>query len=89
MTLSTRPAAADSSGVGRREVAFTVSPRLSALSKREIEIAYLVGSGYTNRQIAGELMISEKTVETYMSRIFKKLKVTSRARVANLVGLEH
>lgn len=65
----------------------TVSEVLSSLSKREIEIAHLVGWGYTNRQIAGELLISEKTVETYMSRIFKKLEVSSRTRVANLVGL--
>jgi DNA-binding NarL/FixJ family response regulator len=60
---------------------------MSSLSKREIQIAHLVGSGYTNRQIAGALLISEKTVETYMSRIFKKLEVSSRTRVANLVGL--
>ena len=65
----------------------TVSEIMSSLSKREVEIAHLVGSGYTNRQIAGELLISEKTVETYMSRIFKKLEVSSRTRVANLVGL--
>jgi DNA-binding NarL/FixJ family response regulator len=65
----------------------TVSEIMSSLSKREIEIAHLVGSGYTNRQIAGALLISEKTVETYMSRIFKKLEVSSRTRVANLVGL--
>lgn len=65
----------------------TVSEIMASLSKREIEIAHLVGSGYTNRQIAGALLISEKTVETYMSRIFKKLEVSSRTRVANLVGL--
>ncbi|MDQ1744705.1 MAG: hypothetical protein QOE23_3044 [Pseudonocardiales bacterium] len=65
----------------------TVSEVMSSLSKREIQIAHLVGSGYTNRQIAGALLISEKTVETYMSRIFKKLEVSSRTRVANLVGL--
>ncbi|MGT2532984.1 response regulator transcription factor [Streptomyces nojiriensis] len=60
--------------------------RLFLLSEREREIAGLVGSGYTNQRMAARLDISTKTVETYMSRIFKKLGVRSRAEVAHMVG---
>ncbi|MFD7557852.1 LuxR C-terminal-related transcriptional regulator [Streptomyces sp. NPDC059835] len=60
--------------------------RMFLLSEREREIAGLVGSGYTNQRMAARLDISTKTVETYMSRIFKKLGVRSRAEVAHMVG---
>lgn len=59
---------------------------LSALSKRELEIAELVSIGSTNRQIARALCLSERTVETYLSRAFAKLRVTSRAAVASIVA---
>ncbi|MFB6620198.1 LuxR C-terminal-related transcriptional regulator [Streptomyces sp. NPDC056367] len=62
------------------------SSRMFLLSDREREIAGLVGSGYTNQRMAARLDISTKTVETYMSRIFKKLGVHSRAEVAHIVG---
>ncbi|MEU3984642.1 LuxR family transcriptional regulator [Streptomyces sp. NPDC026672] len=51
------------------------------LSRREKEIATLIGPGLTNKEIAARLDISTKTVETYMARIFKKLGVKSRAEV--------
>lgn len=60
--------------------------RLTVLSGRETEIAVLVSDGYTNQQIARALRVSHKTVETHLSRIFKKLKVTSRAQVATSIG---
>ncbi|MER7764666.1 LuxR C-terminal-related transcriptional regulator [Streptomyces sp. NPDC097619] len=59
---------------------------LSGLSSRELEIAALVGAGRTNQGIATRLDISVKTVETYMSRIFKKLGVNSRSQVAHAIG---
>ena len=58
---------------------------VSALSDRELQIAELVCKGGTNRQIARALFLSEKTVETYLSRIFLKLGVSSRAAVASIV----
>lgn len=60
--------------------------RLTRLSCREREISVLVSDGYTNQQIARALQLSHKTVETHLGRIFKKLKVGSRAQVAASIG---
>lgn len=49
------------------------------LSAREVEVLRLVAAGATNRAIAGELYLSEKTVERHLSNIFAKLGVSSRA----------
>jgi DNA-binding NarL/FixJ family response regulator len=56
------------------------------LSGREREIADLVALGRTNREIAGELFLSEKTVEGHLTNIFGKLGVSSRAAVAGVIG---
>jgi ATP/maltotriose-dependent transcriptional regulator MalT len=58
---------------------------LAALSGRELEVAGLVARGRTNREIASELYLSEKTIENHMSRIFGKLGVSKRAEVAREV----
>jgi ATP/maltotriose-dependent transcriptional regulator MalT len=55
------------------------SPRPGALSRRESEVLTLVASGKTNRAIAAELFISEKTVARHVSNIFSKVGVSSRA----------
>jgi ATP/maltotriose-dependent transcriptional regulator MalT len=49
------------------------------LSARELQVLRLVASGITNRKIAGELFLSEKTVDRHVSNIFIKLNVASRA----------
>jgi DNA-binding NarL/FixJ family response regulator len=56
------------------------------LSTRELQVAELVSDGSTNRQIAQTLLLSEKTVEVYLSRAFAKLGVSSRAAVARIVA---
>jgi DNA-binding NarL/FixJ family response regulator len=59
---------------------------LAALSRREREIAGLVAEGLTNREIGARLFLSEKTIETHLSRVFQKLEVRSRAQVAAAVA---
>ena len=59
---------------------------LESLSGREREIADLVALGRTNKEIAAELYLSEKTIESHMTRLFGKLGVRSRAEVAKAVG---
>jgi DNA-binding NarL/FixJ family response regulator len=49
------------------------------LSPREVEVLRLVATGRTNRAIAAELFISERTVERHVSNIFAKLDLSSRA----------
>lgn len=52
------------------------------LSAREREVAGLVARGYSNREIAEELVLSIRTVTTHVSHIFAKLGVSSRAAIA-------
>ena len=59
-----------------------------SLSAREREIAELVATGRTNREIADGSHLSEKTVENHLGRVFTKLDISSRAALAGLVGRE-
>ncbi len=54
----------------------------TALSDREWEVAMLVARGLSNRQIAAELVVSERTVDTHVSHILRKLQLVSRAQIA-------
>jgi DNA-binding CsgD family transcriptional regulator len=56
-----------------------------ALTKRELEIARRIVDRRTNRQIAEELFLSPKTVETHIRNIFAKLGADSRVEVAQIV----
>ncbi|TCO34210.1 regulatory LuxR family protein [Kribbella steppae] len=58
------------------------------LSPREIEVLRLVATGATNRVIADQLVLSERTVDRHVSNIFTKLGVSSRS-AATAYGLEH
>jgi two-component system response regulator NreC len=53
----------------------------SALTEREREILKLVAEGYTNNQIAEQLFISPKTVDTHRTHIMDKLNLHSRAEL--------
>ena len=51
------------------------------LTKREQEVAALVGEGLTNGQIAGRLVISTRTVDAHVASIFAKLGISSRVQL--------
>jgi DNA-binding CsgD family transcriptional regulator/tetratricopeptide (TPR) repeat protein len=59
---------------------------LGALTPRERELALQVASGKANRAVADALSIGEKTVEKYLTSIYAKLGLTSRAQLAALVA---
>jgi DNA-binding NarL/FixJ family response regulator len=64
------------------------APGTALLSRRERQIAELISSGKTNREIAAELFLSVKTVEGHLAKVFGKLGVSRRAAVAAAVGAE-
>jgi DNA-binding CsgD family transcriptional regulator len=60
-------------------------PYSSALTAQELTIADLAARGLTNKQIAGKLTLSPRTVSTHLYRIFPKLGVTSRAGLRDAI----
>jgi DNA-binding CsgD family transcriptional regulator len=58
------------------------------LTPRELEVLRLVAAGETNKAIAAELVLSERTVDRHVSNIFAKLRVSSRA-AATAYAYEH
>jgi len=67
----------------------TAAPKAAGgLSAREVQVLRLVAAGKTNRAIAAELFISERTVERHVSNIFIKVDVSSRA-AATAYAYEH
>jgi ATP/maltotriose-dependent transcriptional regulator MalT len=68
----TRPGTTDGSGI-------------ETLTERELEVARLVVDRKTNPEIAADLFLSQKTVETHLRNIFHKMDVTSRVALARAV----
>jgi DNA-binding NarL/FixJ family response regulator len=54
----------------------------SGLSGREIDVIRLAVRGRSNRQMAGELFVSEDTIKTHLRHIYEKLGFSSRAGLA-------
>jgi DNA-binding NarL/FixJ family response regulator len=68
----TRPGDSDQTGIG-------------TLTARELEIARLIVDRKTNSEIASELFLSKKTVETHIRNMFRKLDANSRVEIARAV----
>jgi DNA-binding NarL/FixJ family response regulator len=68
----TRPGRTDGAGI-------------DALTERELQVARLIVARMTNAQIAAELFLSPKTVESHVRHLFQKLEVSSRVEVARAV----
>ena len=52
------------------------------LTARELEVARLAATGLTNRQIAEELVLSTRTVESHLHRVMRKLRVDRRSQLS-------
>jgi DNA-binding NarL/FixJ family response regulator len=60
----------------------------SGLTEREVEVLRLIAAGRSNKEMAAELFLSEKTVSRHLSNIFTKIGVSSRA-AATAFAFEH
>ncbi len=63
----------------------TVTAGAAGLTGREMEIARMVATRKSNKEIGGALQISSRTVSTHLSNIFTKLSVSSRGELADFV----
>lgn len=66
----------------KNKIERAVNDLLTNLTRRKYEIAMLVGRGESNRDIARQLAITERTVKAYLTEIFRKLDITDRLNLA-------
>ena len=69
---------------GRPRRTRTSGPR--ALTEAQQQVAHLASTGCTNRQIAEELFVTIKTVETHLGAVYRKLGISSRDELAGVLG---
>ena len=65
-----------------------ISKTKQILSKREVEVISYLAKGFSNKEIAAALFISEKTVKSHINRMFKKLNISRRTE-ALLYAINH
>ena len=73
----------------RRVASGEASDELSELTAQERKILLLVADGKTNKEIAAEVFLSDKTVKNYVSSILSKLNLQRRAQAAAYVAKHH
>jgi DNA-binding NarL/FixJ family response regulator len=73
----------------RRMASGGMDDELSGLTSQERKILTLVADGKTNKEIAAEVFLSDKTVKNYVSSILSKLNLERRAQVAAFVAKHH
>lgn len=59
---------------------------LNALTEQEQKIIHLIAQGKTNKQIAADVFLSDKTVKNYVSNILRKLNLTRRSEAAAFIA---
>ncbi|CAM3604731.1 response regulator [Isoptericola cucumis] len=78
----TGTAAAPSAAAAPPNPAAPADPRLAGLTPREVDVLGALGRGLSNQGIADELVITEATAKTHVSRVLAKLGVVSRMQAA-------
>ena len=85
IALALRPD--DDQGVGPRTLPWSIDVPSAApvgpLTGREVQIAALVASGLSNREIAERVTVSKRTVDAHVDHIFSKLRISSRIQLTN------
>ena len=85
ISIHTLPGDLDSAGRGLLMHEFThpqpTKPKHD-LTERELEVLRLISLGKSNKDIADELVLSEKTVKTHVSNILQKLHLSDRTQAA-------
>ena len=59
---------------------------IRSLTPQETRIFELIGEGLSNREIADEMFLAEKTVKNYISNLFAKLGITRRTQAAAMAA---
>ncbi len=72
--------------IGRRDVSRSRAPQALPITPREREVLRFVALGWTNRQIAAHLVVSEHTVHRHVTNLLRKLDVPSRSAAAALAA---
>jgi DNA-binding NarL/FixJ family response regulator len=62
------------------------SAGLTQLTPQELQVALAVAAGLSNREVAGQLFLSVKTVEFHLGHVFDKLGLARRTQLASLVS---
>jgi DNA-binding NarL/FixJ family response regulator len=62
------------------------SPTVPTLTTRELKVLQLVATGRTNAEIAGELVLSVRTVENHVSHVYRKLRLRNRAQATRFAA---
>ncbi|HET6820253.1 MAG TPA: response regulator transcription factor [Candidatus Limnocylindria bacterium] len=73
----------------RRVASGSATDELAELTSQERKILLLVADGKTNKEIAAEVFLSDKTVKNYVSSILSKLNLQRRAQAAAFVAKHH
>ena len=63
--------------------------RIDVLTPQELQIARMVAAGLNNAEAAAAMFLSRKTVETHLTRVYRKLRIRSRTDLAGLLAAEN